>query len=543
MTQLKLHGQHRPRRAGASLAPAFALAGAVISLSFTLGSAFAAGTSSAPASAAPAVSAKPGTCADLKPLELAVRLKPGDSTALIALGQAYVCAGRYRDAQDTLENAVAMDYRSFDAHFQLARTLYEQGDLDAALFEYTQLTALYPDRFEPLYNTATVLSRLRRPDDAIKAYGAAIDAAKAANAPAAAVVDAYVGLAGQQRLKKDLDGAAKSYADAQTYQPGAPMLILGQARALLDAGKGPQALPLAFSLTAQDPSNAQAAILVADVFDAQNLPDRALKELDRALTASRRAVDKAALNVRRGVILEKSGRAAEAIVAYRSAAKANPNSFEAQYDLGNATLATKPTDALAAFREATRLNPGDGAAQLGVAFAQDAVGNHSAAYSAALRAQPLLSVPAMRVRAQMLAGKNAYLTGQYANAAAQLRGVMAADAQNADAPLWLGLAQFAQKDYSGAIISLETAVKLAPNSLSARSDLGAAYYAAHRYGDAEAVLRIVVQADPKNPDAQTNLGLALANLNRLDEARLTLKTAADLGSALASSALKSLGSR
>jgi tetratricopeptide (TPR) repeat protein len=192
-------------------------------------------------------------CPDARALETRLRGAPGDLALTLNLGRAYLCAGRYRDAQLAFEDAVALDYRAFDAHFYLGRALFEQGSLDAALFEYTQLSSLYPDRLEPLYNRGVVLARLKKPDDAIAAFRAAIEAGRKSNAPQANIVDAYVGLAAQQRAKNDAAGAAQTYAEALEVRAGDPALTLGRAQALLDAGRGPEALPLAYEISRQEP--------------------------------------------------------------------------------------------------------------------------------------------------------------------------------------------------------------------------------------------------------------------------------------------------
>jgi tetratricopeptide (TPR) repeat protein len=226
-----------------------------------------------------------------------------------------------------------------------------------------------------------------------------------------------------------------------------------------------------------------------DVYEGQGLPDRAVREIDRALEAVKAGRERSSLYLRRGLVLQKAGRKADAAESFLAAAGANPASWEAQYNLGASLLGSKPADALARFQLAAKLRPDDGETQLGIATAQDALKNHPAAYATAKGATGLLTSPALQARARYLAGRNAYLAGRPAEAAGELKPLVAADPNNFDYQLWHGLSLYAIKDYAGAAASLEAALKARPASSLARTNLGAAYVAAKRYPDAEQVLR------------------------------------------------------
>jgi tetratricopeptide (TPR) repeat protein len=490
-----------------------------------------------------AAAAQTAACPDAAPLEAKLKAAPGDVAAMINLGRAYLCSKRLADAQATLEDAVALSYPNFDAHYYLGLVLFQRGDLDAALYEFVQLSTLYPERLEPLNNQGVVYARLRKPDDAIRAFGAAVEAGKKASAPVEVIVEIQTNLAAQQRVKGDYLAAAQTYANALDLRPGDPALVLARAQALFDGGKGTDALPLVSDLRVKNPANVAATLLIADIYAQQSLPDRALRELERTLSLVKTGDERASLQLKRGLLLQSLGRKADAVAAFRAAATANPEAWEAQYNLGAALLADKPADALAAFRAAAKLRPDDGETQLGIAAAQDALRNYAAAYTAARNAMPLLNNPTLRSRARFLAGKSAYQAGQYKDAETELGQLVKSDPNTFDYQLWYGLTEYALKDYPDAITALENATRLAPSSTLARVNLGAAYLAAKRYGDAEQLMRTVLAVEPDNASALTNLGLALANLNRIEEARTALNRAASLGSGEAKRALEALNAK
>jgi tetratricopeptide (TPR) repeat protein len=472
-------------------------------------------------------------CPDVTALETQAKATPKDAKALVSLGQAYLCTGRFRDAQLTLEEAIRVDFRNFDAHFHLGRALYEQGDYDAALLEYNQLATLYPDRMEPYYQQGVMYARLRKPDESINAFLKALDAGRKLNVSKDVLVDTYLALASQYRIKRDFDGAARTYGQALELRPGDAAINLARAQAFFDAGKLNDALPIVFDVLKTNPANTGAVLLIADIYDAQGLPDRALREIDRGLETIKPARERASLFLRRGFILQKAGRSGEAVNAFTAATDANPDSWEAQYNLGVLLLPSRPSDALTRFRNAARIRPEDGDTQLAISTAQEALKNYPAAYTAAKAAILLLPRPEQKARARFQAGRSAYLAGQFADAATEFRQLVAADANNYTYQLWYGLTLYQLKDLPGAIAALEAATKINPTAVEARTTLGAVYFAAKRFADAETVLRGVLQQDANNVDALTNLGLALANLNRIEEACTALTRAANLGSATA----------
>jgi tetratricopeptide (TPR) repeat protein len=472
--------------------------------------------------------------------ETKVKAAPGNLSLVVELGKAYLCAGRFRDAQYTLEDAVALDFKSFDAHFFLARSLFDQGDPDAALFEYNQLAGLYVERMEPHYQMGVVYSRLRKSDDAIKSFTTAIELGKKAQAPANVMIDAYTGLISQQRAKGDTAGAAKSYEDALAIKPGDSSLALGRAQMLFESGKASDALPQAYELVRQNAGNSAAVLLIADIYEKQGLSDRAIREIDRALEVVKSGKERSNLLTRRGLLLQKLGRKADAISAFTAAANTYPEAWEAQYNLGVLKLNSAPSEALAHFRSAAKLRPEDGDIQLNIAAAQMLLKNYSAGYTAAKTAMQLLANPVNKAKARLLAGQAAYLSGQFRDAESELKPLATGEPASYQNQLWYGLTLLALKDSANAIVAFENASKLDASATEARTNLGAAYISAKRYADAERVSREVVAVEPKNADALANLGIALANLGKRDEARETLRKAAALGSVAAKRALEAL---
>ncbi len=482
-------------------------------------------------------------CNDVTALETAAKTQPGNLSNLIDLGQAYLCVGRLRDAQLTLEDATSLDYKSFEAHFYLGQALAEQSKFDAAKFEYQQLESLYPDRLEPKYQLGVIATRLGKDEEAIKYFGDAIEAGKKSKAPLQYVLDSHAALANQQRAKRDFEGAAKTFASALEFKPGDPELALGQAQALYDGGKATEALPLVYAILNKQPNYLPAINLAAQIYETQGQPERALRELNRAIDLSKSPKDRASLLVRRGLTLAKLGRNSEAASSLAEASNANPSSWEAQYNLGTLLIKTNPQGALAAFKRAATIRPEDGETQIAIASTQQRMGNHQSAYQTARRAVPLLVNANQKTQAQLIMGKSAYALAQYTVAATSLRQAVANDPTQFEPQMWLGLTLLKLKDAAGAAAALENAVKINPASIEARINLGAVYISQNRPDAAVELLRGAVQAQPNNIEALTNLGLGLAKLERYPEACVHLKRATALGSSKARNLLRAISPR
>ena len=69
---------------------------------------------------------------------------------------------------------VLLDYLSADAHFGLGLAEYNRANYRAALFEFGEVTRLFPDRFDGHFNRAVTLAQLRRGEEAVAAFQEAL---------------------------------------------------------------------------------------------------------------------------------------------------------------------------------------------------------------------------------------------------------------------------------------------------------------------------------------------------------------------------------
>lgn len=488
----------------------------------------AAGTvpAAAPTSAAPTLPAATPTLpfSDAQ----AARLK----SAKVLLSQS-----KWAQARAIYEGLIADNYQQPEPHFGLALSLFALDDLTGARFELNQFVALSPESFEGPYNLGIIAVQNKEYDEALKQFTAA--AALSSKAAPSARRQVLEALASEQSRRQDYAGLSATLTQALTIDPNEAALQyrLGQAVAL--SGNGAGALPLLYGALQNNATRAGAALLIADIYDAQKLPDRAVRELDSAAGQSLSGTDRARLLVRKAQLLQVQNQLKPAAQAAREAALADTRSASAAATLGALLAATNDlSGSLAAWKKAAQLEDKNANILLNLAAVQLSLGqNAEARHNAALTLKlAAVSDTAALARAAFVQGVSAYRLKDYPAAVSALTG-SAARQPSAETSLWLGLSHYALKAYPAAIAALSDSVRLRSTS-SARLNLGAALLAAGRFAEAEPNLRSVVVEDPGNAAAWYQLGLSRKAQSKTAEAKTAFAAAAKLGLAEARAELK-----
>ncbi|WP_157451462.1 tetratricopeptide repeat protein [Deinococcus aquatilis] len=457
------------------------------------------------------------------------------TTQLLA-AQSLLKENNYPQARAGFEALVAQNYAQPEPHFGLGLALFALGDFKGANFEFTQLSLLAPDRFEGPYNLGVIATRERRYDDALRLYGSAATLARGRVSLTVQrqVLDA---LAAEQTRAAAYAALVTTLTEIAALAPddAAVQFRLVQAQTL--AGQSAQALPGAYALMQREPSRADVVLLIADIYVAQGLPDRAIRELDAAAPRMATGADRASLLLRKANLLSAGGDTRGAVVAAQAAADADGRSASTFAALGTFRVARNDRPgALTAYLNAVKLAPKNAAYRTDLAAVRLTLGQNAQAFADAVAAIRLFPEAATLARAQYVQGIAAYRQGNFADARAALRS-SALKAASADTYFWLGLSQYALKDYVGAATALSESVKLEP-SVNARQNLASALLASARYPEAEAILRGLVSDNPKNDEGWYLLGVTQRAQRRESEARQALKTAANLGNVRAVAALK-----
>ena len=100
---------------------------------------------------------------------------PGAARALSQSALAALDAGELQEAEDLLERSLAADVGFGPAHNNLGKVCFQQGELYRAAWEFEYAIKLMPHHPEPRNNLALVLETVRRFDEAVSHYEAALN--------------------------------------------------------------------------------------------------------------------------------------------------------------------------------------------------------------------------------------------------------------------------------------------------------------------------------------------------------------------------------
>ena len=497
----------------------------------------------APARAAQPPSELPAALAErLERLQTRVQNTPEDLNAWLDLGQLQLEAQQLGKAKASFLEAVALDYLSADAHFGLGLTEYTREDFRAALFEFGEVTRLFPERFDGHFNRAVTLAQLGRSEQAVAAFQEALVQASP-EAGREQRADAQLGLAGQLERLGRFDEVAEAYTAAIGFRGRTPALLLARSNALYRAGRGLEALPALTELEAEG-ADPRPSALIADIYLQANQTDYALNALQRArrrAAAAGSAQVEADVLLQLGLLQRNLGRSQAAARSFGEAAALTP-SGRAFYNLGVSLLESgEPQRALGPLQNALAAERAQGRVSgevlLALATTYDQLGQPGAAQRTAEAAAARLQTPRLRLDATAISGRALYRSGNLRGALIALREVAEARPNDAEAQLWVGLAYYEQGDFTEAISYYERATTLDPDNLDARLNLGAAYLAAERYADAESVYALITRQNAEDAEAFYNLGWSLYSQERGEEAQGAWTTASELGYEPAQAAL------
>ncbi len=217
-----------------------------------------------------------------------------------------------------------------------------------------------------------------------------------------------------------------------------------------------------------------------------------------------------------GVLMERAGRAEEAVVEYRIALGLEPDYADAHYNLGVALIRLSRFDeAEQAFREAIRLSSSDPPAHINLAILLGRKNNWDAAleeYREAVRLAPYDQDARLGLARAMV------MTRRFEDAFVQYRQMLEIAPNSANVHLSFANALIRYGDFPAAILEFREAARLNPTDVISRTNLGTALSMEGKTDEAVVALRDAVRVAPGDFRAHFKLAKALAEQGNLQEA-------------------------
>jgi cellulose synthase operon protein C len=390
-------------------------------------------------------------------------------------GDRYFAKAKYREAAIQYSNAIQLDSRFAQAHYQLGQTYLKLGDQSHAFQELSRTVELAPDNYSAHVDLANLLVTQRNRD------GSVVDEA--------------------------LKQALPHLELAREKQPNAPETYEAWANYYAAQNKVPAALQEMQHAIAADPNRSESYLLTALLQLRGNLFDQAEGNLKKAA-----ATGPAAMNAQLalGSFYQSRNRMAEAEQQFQHAVQVDPKDPTPRAALVRLYMAEGKKSDAEAFLRQTKTDLSDsseGYRMLGdFYFANGDLDKALDEYASIYNDHPR-DLQVKRNYIQILILKNRI------DEAAKLNDdILKTNPRDGDALIYRGQIQLRKNDPAGAADSFQNALRNDQDNAVAHYQLGLAFDQQHNEGRAEEEWRAAVRLRPDLTDAQR--ALATLELHR-----------------------------
>lgn len=430
-------------------------------------------------------------------------------------GEKYFAEGKYREAAIQYANAIQIDTRFAQAHFQLGQAYLKLGDTQRAFSELSRTVELAPDNYKAHTDLANLLDAVRNPDgspvvDYLKQAKTHLDVLKEKlpNSP-----ETHEAWANYYSAQNNVTSAIQEMQQAITLDPqrSESYLML----ALLQVGANlPEQAELNFKkATEADPKALNAQLALGGFYQSHNRLSEAEQQFRHAIEVHPKSATPRAALVR---LLMQEGKKDETETFLRQTKKDLPDNPDGYRMLGDFYFASGELDKAVA-EYASLYSDHSKDLQVKKNYIQLLILKDRLDDASKLNDEILKSNP-HDVEALVYKGEVRLRKHDTSNAVDSFQKALRNDGDNAIAHYQLGLAYSQQNDLGRAEGEWREAVRIRPDLTDAQRALAGL---AISRGDVDAVLQIAQQitaAQPYSPDGYLLKGIADLSRERYTDA-------------------------
>jgi len=383
-------------------------------------------------------------------------------------GEKYFAQGKYREAVIQYSNAVLIDTRFAQAHFQLSQSYLRLGDRARAFQELNRTVELAPDNYRAHTDIANLLVAERYPDGSVP----------------------------QEALKQ-----AKPHLDLLREKvPNIPETREAWANYYAAQNDLASATQEAQQEIKLDPNRSESYLQLAILQIRSNLPDQAEASLKKATETDPKSMN---AQLALGGFYQSRNRLAEAEQQFRHAVDVDPKSAAPRAALVRVLMQENKREEIESFLRQTKKDlPDDpeGYRMLGdYYFAAGDLDKAATEYASLYSGHPR-DMQTKKNYIQILILKNRLTEATTLNSE-----ILKMNPHDVEALVYKGQIQIRENDASGAVESLQSALSNDSGNAEAHYQLGIAYAKEHDLARAESEWREAVRIRPDLFDAQRNL--------------------------------------
>jgi tetratricopeptide (TPR) repeat protein len=382
-------------------------------------------------------------------------------------GEKYFAQGNYREAAIQYANAIQIDSRLAQAHYDLGQAYLKLGDTNRAYQELSRTVELAPDNYRAHTDLANLLVTVRNPDgtppaDTLKQAKAHLDILREAQPNTPETHEAWANYdAAQNQIAPAMQEMQQAISAGPNRSESYLLLAIFQLRSNLPE----QAEDNFKKATEVDPKAMNAQLALGGFYQSRNRLPEAERQLKHAVDVDPKSPAPRAAFVR---LLMQENKRSEAEAFLQQTKKALSDNPEAYRMLGDFYATSDIDKATAEYASLYRDHPKD----------QQVKKNYI----------------------QLLLLKNRF------DEATKLDDeILKGNAKDIEALVYKGELQLRRNDANGALDSLQSALRYDPENAVAHYQLGLAYAQQHSEGRAESEWREAVRIRPDLTDAQRSL--------------------------------------
>jgi len=416
-------------------------------------------------------------------------------TALRGLGEIRRRQGRFGEALDFFNQALALDTNDSAARIGVAQSLRGQNKYTEALEQADRVIASDAANLPARVLRAQLLGDTNQPEAAQKELDTLVS-----SLPDNAPLDTYLNLTQAFNSLKNYPASLQLLDEAAQVYPSEPAIPRLRAETLTFARRVPEAIAIYDQLIAADPQDADAILGKARVYNYTN-------QLDLAEPVYRQVLSVQPANYQATTeladVLGRRANYAESIALYQSAIATNPTDLATRVELARVQrFSGAGADAEATLNSVIESDARNVPALTERGVLRGTLGSYAPAIAdlnAALEISP------NDLDAQLGLAEVQSYAGNYAQSIQGYRTVLARDPQNLKARTGLGMALSYNGQTDEALKELDAALALTPGDVNARLAKADVLGRANRTTEAVALYNGVLAADANNIRARTGL--------------------------------------
>jgi tetratricopeptide (TPR) repeat protein len=417
-------------------------------------------------------------------------------------GKKYYEKAKYREAAIQFSNALQVDPRFADAHYQLAQTYLKMGSYPAAYQELRRTVDLQPDNTRAQLDIGNLLLAGRQFDEAEKHAQGVLD-----KHPGDA--DAHALLANVREAKGDADAALQEIRKAIELSPNRAQFYMNLGLFLANAKQFSEAEAADKKAFELDPKSSRPLLAMASLYAGQQRWSDAEQVLQKAVSVEPNSVEPRIILARFYLGEQKKDRAEQTLA---EAKKAMPDDATAYRLLGDFYAATGDLDkAIAEYASLFDQHPND--LPLKKTYISALLQKGRTADVTRLNDEILKKNP-KDVEAQIIRGRVLIGEKKGSDAIQALDTAVKIEPDNAGGHYYLALASDLTGDTTRRETELREAVRLRPDFLPAETALGAVAMQKGDWATLNSAGAAVIRMQPNAP--QGYVMRAISEVGRKD---------------------------